>query len=154
MLRRIWERLGLVERRPAEIYRFDQHAVGAHVEGDGRVSSAPSPDTPASRPLAGFGSPSRPIVEPVPVDAVPVAQPWPQTPSAAAEAPEPTSRGGGSPDRGGRDAAVLPFAPAAARAAARRDETPEWVWAAAAVVTVAGAALVAGLYRHRRMRTQ
>jgi hypothetical protein len=54
---------------------------------------------------------------------------------------------------GGKDADVLPFAPAAARAAARRGGQPELFWTAVAVVTVTGAALVARVYRDRRMRT-
>lgn len=193
MLNRIWERLGIVERKPAEIYRFDQHAdtrvdghPGAPGIGDGGDGPAPRPvtgvdaTTPEARRSADAldafdaGTTRRTPFDPVPVDATPLDEsiddtsllvtplvatplserPLPEVPRSAPPAGSGPARHATAAAPAREAADVLPFAPAAARAAARRDETSEWFWAAAAVVTVAGAALVARVYRDRRMRTQ
>lgn len=139
MLSRIWEQLGLAERKPAEIYPFDPRGGGADSHAaQSRVSDA----------TGATSNPSASVAIHLPPSGASVA-------AAAMVGGEVTP---GPHTITDHDADVLPFAPAAARAAARRQETSELLWAAAAgaaaLVALASAALATRRYKDRRMSTQ
>lgn len=128
MLSRMWTHLGLTERKPAEVYQFDPHGRARDEHGiePSRLELVIPGQSVSSMDLTEAGGGT--------------------TLAAAAT--------GGDGRSGARDADILPFAPAAARAADRRAQPAELLWAAMAVVTLTGAALVARVYRDRRIRTQ